>query len=128
MINFLGIITEPTFTDLLLGDLKGPQWVFLLLLIILGIFLRIFRRISQREDKLDKPSFTVWREDIRNWAKLFYSMILMYALVRFYSEYEPAIKKLIPENLQASIYLIMFGLGFFLHKVSALLDSKLSKK
>ena len=119
---------EQTFLELLLGGLSSGEWEFQLLLITLGIFLRVFRRVYKRGDKSTGLSVMYWSRDFRNWAKLIYSLILMYVLIRFYSEYENSIKSFIPENFQASIYLIMFGLGFFLHRIADFLDSNLLSK
>lgn len=119
---------EQTFSELLLGGLSSAEWKFQLLLITLGIFLRVFRRVYKRDDKNTGLSVRYWFKDVRNWAKLVYSLILMYVLIRFYSEYENSIKSFIPENFQASIYLIMFGLGFSLHRIADFLDSKLLTK
>jgi hypothetical protein len=122
------MLQEPTFSELFLGGLSTAQWKFQILLITLGILLRVFRKVSSRNDKEHRPSIIFWIQQSKNWAKFVYSIILMYVLVRFFGDYETAIRDLVPEKLQASIYLIMFGIGFFLHKISDLINSKLSNK
>lgn len=117
------IILDPTFKELLFGDLSGAEWKFQFFLITLGIFLRVLRRVYKRNDKEYKPSISYWIKQVKNWAKLIYSIILMYVLIRFFGDYEDFIKDFIPKKLQASIYLMMILLGFFLHKISDLLDS-----
>lgn len=119
--------TTETFADLFFGQMNLAQWKFQLFLITIGIFLRIFRRISKREDKEKPFSIKFWFSDFRNLAKLMYSFILMYILVRFYSEYKESLDAVIPNNINASIYLVMVGIGFFLHKISDWLDIKISK-
>jgi hypothetical protein len=122
------MLEEQSFTELFLGELSVAQWKFQILLITLGILLRVFRKVSSRNDKEHKPSILFWIQQSKNWAKFVYSIILMYVLVRFFGDYETAIRDFVPEKIQASIYLIMFGIGFFLHKISDLINSKLSKK
>tara|TARA_R110000803_G_scaffold82089_2_gene148102 strand:- start:1659 stop:2027 length:369 start_codon:yes stop_codon:yes gene_type:complete len=122
------MLEDQTFSQLFFGDLSIAQWKFQILLITLGIFLRVFRKVSTRNDKEYKPSIVFWIKDSKNWAKFVYSVILMYVLVRFFGDYEKVIREFVPEKIQASIYLIMFGIGFFLHKISDLINSKLSSK
>ncbi|MFT6125933.1 MAG: hypothetical protein ACJAVA_000375 [Flavobacteriaceae bacterium] len=122
------MLEEQTFTELFLGELSVAQWKFQILLMTLGIFLRVFRKVSSRNDKEHRPSIVFWIRQSKNWAKFIYSIILMYILVRFFGDYEKVIRDFVPEKIQASIYLIMFGIGFFLHKISDLINSKLSKK
>jgi hypothetical protein len=122
------MLEEQSFTELFLGELSVAQWKFQILLITLGILLRVFRKVSKRNDKDYKPSVIFWMKQPKNWAKFVYSIILMYVLVRFFGDYETVIREFVPEKIQASIYLIMFGIGFFLHKISDLINTGISKK
>jgi hypothetical protein len=122
------MLEQETFSQLFFGELSLAQWKFQILLITLGILLRVFRKVSVRNDKHYKPSIVFWVSQYKNWARIVYSVILMYILVRFFGDYEEVIREFVPEKIQASIYLIMFGIGFFLHKISDLINSKLSKK
>jgi hypothetical protein len=121
------MLEEETFSQLFFGELSLAQWKFQILLITLGILLRVFRKVSLRNDKEHKPSILFWIQQSKNWAKFVYSIILMYVLVRFFGDYETVIREFVPEKIQASIYLIMFGIGFFLHKISDLINSGISK-
>lgn len=118
-------LENESFKELVKGQLDFEQWKFLMLLFFIGSLLRIFIKVSKRDDKSKKISITYWVKDIRNWAKLAYSILLMYVLIRFYSEFEVYIKTFIPEKIQASIYLMTLILGFYLHKLADRLDNKI---
>jgi hypothetical protein len=119
---------EQTLMELALGGLTFAKWKFKVLLMTLGIILRVLLKVSNRNDQVGQVSIVFWVRQFKNWAKLFTSIILMYVLIRFYSDYEQLVMELIPQNLKASIYLIMFGIGFFLHKIVDKINGKISKK
>jgi hypothetical protein len=114
--NFLNII-EASFKELLFGGLSIAEWQFQSMLIILGILLRVFIRIKNRRNSDINFDFKLWVADTRNWATVFFSIILTYILIRFYSEYRPSIESFIPTGFKASVYFIMVGLGFYFHKI-----------
>jgi hypothetical protein len=110
-------ITDPTFKDLFFGGLSIAEWQFQSMLIMIGILLRIFIRAKNRRNSNITFNLKLWVVDTRNWATVFFSIILTYILIRFYSEYKVAIEGFIPAGFTASIYFIMFGLGFYFHKI-----------
>jgi hypothetical protein len=111
------IIIEANFRELFFGGLTAAEWQFQTMLITLGILFRILIRIKNRRNSNISFFFTLWVADTRNWATVFFSIILTYILIRFYSEYRPSIESFIPTGFKASVYFIMFGLGFYFHKI-----------
>lgn len=121
------LILENSFKDLFLGGLSYSEWMFQVMLISMGVFLRVFKRVYNRKYKILKPSISYWVKDVRNWARLMYSLILMYLLIRFFGDYEKSLRSFIPGNFEASVYLIIVGIGFYLHKISYYIDSWFKK-
>jgi len=120
------MMTDQSFSELITGGIALSQWVFQILLISLGMFLRVFLRVKNRENSSVDFSILKWFKDYRNIASIISSAIMMYILIRFYSEYKDSVMEFVPKKFNASVYFAMFGLGYYFHKISWWM-SKLSK-
>jgi hypothetical protein len=122
------MLEEKTFQELFYGELSMASWKFLILVISLGAILRVLMKFKRRKVKGDSFSIVYFVTQVNNWFELLSTIILIYFLIRFYGDYQELIVEFIPAKLKPSIYAIMFGIGFYLHKISDLIYSKLSKK
>ena len=108
------------FLELFLGKLPFYEWVYLYILIGMGAFMYAFLRVKKRKDKGTKATFKGWVEidKYRNAKAVLFSVILTYISIRFYSEYEEALLKIIPEGFKLTRYFAMIVVGFGMHKIS----------
>tara|TARA_R110002167_G_scaffold300733_1_gene505026 strand:+ start:99 stop:467 length:369 start_codon:yes stop_codon:yes gene_type:complete len=122
------MLEEKTFQELFYGELSIASWQFLVLVMSLGALLRVLMKFKRRVVREKPFSVVYFITQLNNWFELLSTIILMYFLIRFYGDYQELIVEFIPDKLKPSIYAIMFGIGFYLHKISDLIYSKLSKK
>ena len=112
------LYNQPTFTDLFLGDLSASEWKFQLFLIFIGVFLRVLFKVSNRKNKSSNPSVEIWVSQIKNWARVSITLILSYLLIRFFVDYKEQLMSYVPPKINASAYLLIVIIGFFLHKIA----------
>lgn len=122
------VIKDPTLFELFKGELPLTEWKFQLTLLFIGLVLRVLLKIANREEKTVSPSFKIWFSQTKNLARIGITAILSYLLIRFFGDYKEYLLIFIPPKINASVYLLIVVLGFYLHVLAERLNKLVLKK
>jgi hypothetical protein len=116
-----------SFSELLLGGMSFSLWLFYALLIFMGAFIFVAKRVGTRKNKNTNFSFTLWFANANNILAIPFSIILGYIVIRFYSDYQGALQNWLPKGISASPFAAALLFGFYLHKISEKIGIKVNK-